>query len=140
MLEHELPVSDQAALCWLRRICAADAVWDALLGIAFCLAPWPRFADAIGLPAAQPWPAFEIVGLGCFVFSGLLVRAARGSDTVLIARAAAIGNTAVAILGIAALALLEPLSSTGAFTLVLVTSVCALFAGLEFQHHARPRG
>jgi hypothetical protein len=56
--------------------------------MALCLSPWAGFAERLGLPAARPWPVFEILGVGTLAFAALLVRAARGRDTITIARAA----------------------------------------------------
>jgi hypothetical protein len=116
----------------LQAICAADAAWDGLLGIALCLSPWAGFAERIGLPAGRPWPVFEVLGVGTLSFAALLARAAAGRDTITTARAAALGNSAGAGTGLVALGLLQPLSATGTLTLALAATGCALFAGLEY--------
>lgn len=110
----------------LPAVLAADAVWDGLLGIVFCLVPW----SAHRLPAASPWPLFLVLGAGCFAFAALLTQAARGRNTVAVARLAAISNAAGMLVAIVVVVLLHtPLQAAA---VAVVGAGCGLFAVLEW--------
>lgn len=120
----------------LRVILGADAVWDALLGLALFLASWPAAAERIGLPVARPWPVFVLLGIGCVGFGVLLARTARSAnraDAATVSRAASIGNAAGTIGLIVLLLLLEQPAASEITALVLAAVGCAVFAVLEWR-------
>lgn len=118
----------------LAQVLAADAVWDGVLGVAFCAVPWlGRYA---GLPAARPWPVFVLAGLACLAFAVVLARGARGPDATALCRVAAIGNAAAAVLASAAAVLL---GGAPAVALGLAAAGCLAFAVAEWNVTARRR-
>jgi hypothetical protein len=113
---------------YLPGVLAADAAWDVAVGAALAAAPW--LAGRVGLPAPGLWPVFVLVGIGCFVFAGLLVRGAKGAGTVEIARAAAIANAAAVVVAVALALAVEP--GPGWLSLLGIAALgCAVFAVLE---------
>lgn len=110
------------------RVLAYDAVWDGVLGVAFCLVPW--IGGVVGISAARPWPVYVVVGVACLAFSAVLVNGARGTDAVALCRLAAIGNAAAAVLGAVAAVVLGGASGVA---LGIVAVGCAAFAIAEWQ-------
>jgi len=107
-----------------------DALWDFLLGLAFCLAPWQ--GHVVGIPVARPWAVFVVIGAGCFVFAVVLVLAARSTDDLPVTRLAAISNAVGAVVVLLALAVFFAQLQSGGVIVVIVAAVgCAVFAVLE---------
>ncbi|OXM45177.1 hypothetical protein CFP75_31795 [Amycolatopsis alba DSM 44262] len=103
-----------------------------MLGLAFCLLTSQDFASALGLPLPQPWFLAVLIGIGCFVFSILLVRAVRGRSTATIVQSGAIANAAAAVAGGAAAAMV-PLHPVGTTVILVSAAICATFAVLEWH-------
>ncbi|HEY3685927.1 MAG TPA: hypothetical protein VGL93_23035 [Streptosporangiaceae bacterium] len=116
----------------LRFVLTADAVWDAVVGVVFCLASSRMLAGWAWFPALRPWPLFVIIGVGCLVFAVVLARGVRDPNAAQFARLVAIGNAAAAVIaGLAAVLLAGPATRT-AITLAIVAVGCAVFAVLEW--------
>lgn len=116
----------------LKRIEAADAVWDAIVGIGLLAAPWAA-SSWFGLERGELWPLFTVLALGTFAFMAALIRAAQGHKTYEIGRAAAIANAlAVPVIVAVILAVrgLEPQAKAG---LGAAAVICAGFAVLELR-------
>jgi hypothetical protein len=106
----------------LRRVLRADAVWDAVLGAALC-----------ALASVQPWPLFVALGIGCFAFAVVLERGARGTESIPVCRAAAVGNALAVVAVIVVLALLPDPRAITVAALVVAAAGCAAFAALEWR-------
>ena len=113
-------------------VLAADAGWDALLGVVLCLLVWPTAAGALGLPDGRPWPVFLVLGLGCLGFAAVLARGARGVDTAGVTRVAMLGNAVATVAGVVTLLFVRaPLHTGGTVAVAIGTLGCAAFAILE---------
>ncbi len=116
----------------LRRIAAADAAWDAIVGIGLLAAPW-TVSGWFGLERGGLWPLFTVLALGTFAFMAALIRAALGHDTQAIVRAAAIANAVAVPVIVAVLVAVEGLQAPAVAALIAAALICAVFAVLEYR-------
>ncbi|WP_027942747.1 hypothetical protein [Amycolatopsis taiwanensis] len=112
----------------LARVLAADAVWDALGGVALVAMP---FAGA-GVSVAW-WPVLVPVGAACLVFAGVLAWAAGGRNMTEIGAVTAVANAVAVVVAVVLLVAFPGLAAALQFLLVALAVGCAVFAVLEWR-------
>lgn len=114
----------------MRLLMGADAVWDVLVGVALFLVPISAVTDAVGFPAASPWPVYYALGVATIAMALVLVRAARGTDTAAVCKLAALANAA-AVVVVVVLVLFLAMPAAVTVTLLVAAVITGVFAALE---------
>lgn len=120
----------------LRLVLTADAAWDGVLGMFFCLASSRLLAGWGWVPALRPWPLFVIIGVGCLLFAVVLARSVRDPNAAAFTRMVAIGNALAAVTAAAAgvaAGLTGGSATRTAVTLAAVAVGCVVFTVVEWR-------
>jgi hypothetical protein len=114
-----------------RAVLAADAVWDALVGIALIVAAVGSATRPLGAGALRPWPLPVVLGIACLAVSVLLLHASAGTQAPDACRLIWPGNAAGTIAGVALLLAFPHLAHPYVVALAIASIGCAVFAILE---------
>lgn len=117
----------------VRVILIADGAFDVLVGVALLAGTISSVTRPLGAGSLRPWPLFAAIGVGCLVFSAVLLAASTRENVEAWCRSIWLANMLTTAACVALLLAFPHLAHPYVVALAITGIGCAIFAILEWS-------